>query len=169
MIRKNFSALMLVLAGVLITADQFIKAEVFAAAMKNGKELYIPVIKGVFAIQYETNTGIAFGFFKGQKWLLIGLTSLLLLAVFAALIGKWFRKAPMVLFSLTLLLAGGTGNLIDRVARGFVVDYLYFELIEFAIFNLADALVTIGIAVMAAYVLFFEKGNLFTTKQGETK
>ncbi len=54
-----------------------------------------------------------------------------------------------------LILAGGIGNLIDRIFRGFVVDFLYFSLIDFPVFNIADCCVCIGAALLIVYTLFF--------------
>ena len=63
----------------------------------------------------------------------------------------WFRA------SLILLIAGGLGNIFDRVFLGYVRDFVYFEIINFAVFNLADSELTIGCILLIVYVIFFYK------------
>ena len=98
---------------------------------------------GVFVLQYSRNDGAAFGLFRDQTWILIGLTSLLVLAVLALLLSGRYRRSFMVNLSGVLVVAGGLGNLIDRIWHGYVIDFFYFELINFPIFNVADVFVSI--------------------------
>ena len=62
---------------------------------------------------------------------------------------------------LTVICAGAAGNLIDRVSQGYVVDFLYFKLINFPIFNVADCYVTVGTAVLAILFLWYYKDEEF--------
>lgn len=145
----------LLCAGVtllLIGLDQWTKY--LAVLHLKGQENAV-LWKGVFELEYRENTGAAFSILQGKSWFLIGFTALalLLVAVFLCLSklgrAKWVRAAGV------LILAGGIGNLIDRIFRGFVVDFLYFSLIDFPVFNLADCCVCIGAALLIVYTLFF--------------
>ncbi|HLP91934.1 MAG TPA: signal peptidase II [Nostocaceae cyanobacterium] len=103
----------------------------------------LPILPGIFHFTYVTNTGAAFSLFSGEKWL-----PWLSLAVSLFLIGlAWL--GPVLTsweeWGYGLILGGAMGNGIDRFALGYVVDFLDFRLINFAVFNLADSFITIGI------------------------
>ena len=151
--------LYLLLAGLLLAGDQLIKGwaiEVLKPAAS------IDIIPNVLSLHYHENFGAAWGILQGQRWLLLAVTGVVLAVLLAGLLlGKF--QGPLMRTSITLILAGGLGNLLDRAFHpgGFVVDYIYFEPINFPIFNLADICVCIGTALLAVYVLFLEK------KEGE--
>lgn len=118
----------------------------------------IDLVPGVFSLYYHQNYGAAWGILQGKRWLLLVITAVILVALFAAMLsGKFHHK--VLCLSVSLILAGGFGNLYDRIFRegGYVVDYLYFELINFPIFNLADCCVVIGTILLAFYLLFLEE------------
>lgn len=108
-------------------------------------------IKGVFELQYLENHGAAFGLLQNQRWLLLGFTLLILgiLVFFYWKLPFSKRYLPLRLTGL-LIGAGAVGNMVDRLFQGYVVDFLYFRLIDFPIFNVADCYV-----VIAAFVAFF--------------
>lgn len=117
----------------------------------------IPVIDGVFEFHYAQNTGMAFSMLEGQRWIFIPVTILV-----CAVIGLMILRSPLrryKLFTITcvLILSGAVGNLIDRIAYGYVVDFLYFRLIDFPIFNFADCCVVIGAGLLFLFVLFVMK------------
>lgn len=145
--------LYLLLAAVLLAADLAIKGWVVAALQPVGS---IPLISGVFSLYYHENRGAAWGILQGQRWPLIIVTGLLLLGLIAAVVLKKF-PGVMVNLSFALIIAGGLGNLADRALRGYVVDYLYFELINFPIFNFADICVVCGTILLMIYVVFLEE------------
>ena len=103
----------------------------------------IPVIKNVFELQYLENHGAAFGLLQNQRWLLLGFTVLLLGGPLPN------RYLPLRLTGI-FIGAGALGNMADRLFQGYVVDFLYFRLIDFPIFNVADCYV-----VVAAFLAFF--------------
>ena len=82
----------------------------------------------------------------------IALALVLLVLVFVILSGKVRGNFPM--FTLAVILGGGVGNLIDRIYRGFVVDYIHLKVIKFAVFNFADICVTLGTAALICWLLF---------------
>lgn len=128
-----------VIALALVGADQLIKRAVVLRLKPIG--IY-PVIDGLFSLAYVENRGMAFGFLHNFSWVLVPLT--ILGSFFLVLMlrryqihSRWSRA------SLTLLFAGGVGNLVDRLFRGYVVDYLSVHFFPF-VFNLADCCVVIG-------------------------
>jgi len=142
----------LAVAALLVGLDQWIKAWAYT-----GLEQRITVIPGVFYLTYLENTGAAFGLFQGRA-LALGIVSIVILAavIYFLLSGK--AQGHTLIWGLTLILAGGVGNLIDRLVRGFVIDYLDFSaLFGFPIFNLADCFVVVGTALMMVHILFFDK------------
>lgn len=114
----------------------------------------LPLIDGVFHLTYVENRGAAFGILDGKGVFLIILTTIVLLALIVLLLLNKLRH-PLLLTALALFLGGGFGNLIDRVFRHYVVDFLDFRLINFAVFNFADCCVVVGTILLFIYVLFF--------------
>lgn len=137
----------------------------------------VTIISGVFKLQYLENRGAAFGIMQGRKILLVLTT----VAVFALVCWLYhripterrYRALRCVCIS---VMAGAIGNFIDRMRLGYVVDFFYFELINFPIFNVADIYVTCSVIVFLLLFLFYykeEELNVIlpskTKKQHETK
>lgn len=136
----------------LIIGDQLAKY----AARTNLTNRSVPIIPGYFELTYLENRGAAFGIFQSKRFILIGLTSVVILALIIYLIKK--RPArPWMRASLILIIGGAIGNLIDRIANGYVVDYLHFyvrNVFNWPVFNFADICVVIGTILLAAELLF---------------
>ena len=143
--------LALLLSAVLALVDQLLKLLVKAELAPIGE---LPLLDGVLHLTYVENRGMAFGMMQGQKWLLIWVTALVLLVLIAGIIMGKIRK-PATLFTTAVIIGGGIGNLIDRVYRGYLVDYIDVRIINFAVFNFADICVTCGTAVLLV-ILFVE-------------
>lgn len=112
----------------------------------------IPVINRVFHITYHINDGAAFSLFRGMTTFLTIAT----IVIIVGLLAYVFIKKPknnLALMSFTLIISGAAGNLIDRLLRGAVVDFLDFALINFPVFNIADCFVVIGGVLLFVYVL----------------
>ncbi len=116
----------------------------------------LPVIKDVFHITYVRNTGAAWSIFAG-KTSVLGLVSAVV--VVAALIFIVIKKPKnkVLLASLSMIIGGGIGNMIDRFSLGYVIDFLDFKLINFPVFNVADIFVVCGATLLILYMLFEEK------------
>lgn len=116
------------------------------------------IIEGVFKLQYLENRGAAFGLLQDQR--IYFYFSMLLITV---LVIVFYMRVPMTKKYLPLricavfILAGGLGNFIDRVRLNYVVDFFYFELIDFPIFNVADIYVTVTMFVLLYLIFFFYK------------
>lgn len=113
----------------------------------------IPFLPHLLDLTYTQNTGAAFSSFSGMTWLLT-LVSLGASIVVAALLAKSYFPGVWGKLSLSLILAGTVGNLIDRAFLGFVTDMFETTFMNFAVFNVADICVVVGGFLMVFYVLF---------------
>lgn len=143
------------LALVLIGLDQWTK--VLAVKHLMGQEPFV-IWNGVFELHYLENRGAAFGILQGQKVVFLICTAavLAILAFYYNRMPVKKRYLPMRIVGI-LLGAGAVGNLIDRMMQSYVVDFLYFKLIDFPIFNVADCYVTVGAILLAILILFVYK------------
>lgn len=118
----------------------------------------IPIIKNVLHLTYAENTGAAFSIFRDSRVFLLSITTILLILLIY-LFNKYIHMKNNALATLcvSFMLAGGIANMIDRVRLQYVVDFIDFRLINFAIFNIADSFIVIGIILFAINTLFFEK------------
>jgi signal peptidase II len=119
-------------------------------------EEQIPVIDKFFYITYWRNKGAAWGILQNQRFIFITLT-VIMSVVFVFILFKTNNK--MYRLSISLILSGALGNLIDRVFQGSVVDFLQFFIgsYQYPVFNVADMCVVIGTVILAIYMLFFQK------------
>ncbi len=126
----------------------------------------IPIIQDALHLTYTENTGAAFSMFSDKKWFLVVLTSLGMLLLFVYFL-KFLKKdgCSMLKLSLALVIAGGLGNLIDRIRLSYVVDFIDFRLINFAIFNVADIFICVGAFLLILDTFFISK----TLLKGEEK
>ena len=120
------------------------------------------MIPGVFELHYLENTGAAFGILNNQQWFFycttVILTVMILWLYFKLPRTSYYRPAHIVLI---FLVAGAIGNFIDRVKYQYVIDFFYFSLIDFPMFNVADIYVTVGVAVVFLLILFKYKEEDF--------
>ena len=140
-----------ILAVLLVVADQAVK---FAVRANIDLGRSVPFIPYVLDLAYVRNTGAAFSILRQHTWLLT-LTSALVVLVMCWLIVKGFFRNRLGLWSAALVLAGGMGNLIDRAVFGFVTDMFMTTFMDFAIFNVADCCITIGVPLLFLYVLLY--------------
>ena len=113
----------------------------------------LPFLPYLLDLTYTQNTGAAFSSFSGMTWLLT-LVSLGASVVVAVLLAKSYFPGFWGKLSLSLILAGAVGNLIDRAFLGFVTDMFETTFMDFAVFNVADICVVVGGFLMVLYVLF---------------
>ena len=115
----------------------------------------IEFIKNFISFSYTENTGATFGSFKGKTELLtaitaIGMVLLIIFLFFNKMENKFFRTC------LVLILAGGLGNLYDRIVFGYVRDFIVFDFWpSFATFNVADSFLTVSTILVVIYAVFF--------------
>lgn len=154
--KKHVNKMLLIDAIIIILGivfDQFTKY--LATAKLKDKSAFV-LIDGVFELDYLENTGSAFGMFQGQRWplLIVGVIFMVIILFFLLRLPRG-KKFDITHILLSLIIAGGIGNMIDRFALGYVVDFFSFVLINYPIFNVADIYVvcaTIGLFFMFIFV-----------------
>ncbi|MGN0374394.1 MAG: signal peptidase II [Butyrivibrio sp.] len=147
------------LFSVLVAIDQITK--ILAVQNLKGQQP-VDIIKGVLQLTYVPNTGAAWGLMSGMKVFFIILTSILCIAIiFLFFITPMKKKYNVLRIILTVLGAGAVGNLIDRVMNGYVHDFIYFEIIDFPVFNVADICVTLSMFILIFLVIFKYKDKDF--------
>lgn len=122
----------------------------------------IILVNGVLELLYVQNTGAAFSLLENAQWLfiLIAVAAVLLISVFLIRFPKTKRYQPLHIL-LTFISAGAVGNLIDRIQLGYVRDFIYFSIIDFPVFNVADIYVTVSTALLVILVLFYYREEDF--------
>ena len=150
-----FQLIVVALIALLVGLDQLTK---WLVVNTIGNGIPVPLIEGVFELQYSENRGAASGIGHNQgpwvRWLFIILTTLIMGFILFLLLSGRFKSYKLVTISGILIVAGGVGNLIDRFFRGYVVDFLYFKWIDFPIFNVADCCVVIGAVLLLIFFFF---------------
>lgn len=141
--------------AVLVAIDQVTK---YFAIQKLKEQPSFVLIDGVFELRYLENRGAAFGMLQnGKVFFVFAAIVMLTLIVFVLVKAPVSRKYyPWHVF-LVMIAAGGIGNMIDRLRLDYVVDFFYFSLIDFPIFNVADIFVTVGTFLFFIMILFFCK------------
>lgn len=140
-----------ILAAVMTALDQIVKYLVRAHIPLGGS---VPFLPHLLELTYVQNTGAAFSLMRRHTWLLTLISAAVVLAM-CGLILKGFFKNRLGMFSAALVLAGGVGNLIDRAVFGFVTDMFKTTFIDFAVFNVADCCITVGVPLLFLYVWFY--------------
>lgn len=118
----------------------------------------IILIQDILELRYVENQGAAFGVLQGQRIYFIIIAAAVFFVV-AWILSKLpaERKYNKLHVALCLILAGAVGNTIDRIIRGYVIDFIYFKLINFPVFNVADIFITVATFWLAAMILFVYK------------
>ena len=112
-----------------------------------------PILQDALHLTYVENRGAAFGMLADSRWVFMVVSAVSIVALSVYLIRKK-PKSRLLCLSLAFVIGGGIGNMIDRVALGYVVDMIDFRLIHFAVFNVADICVVVGGIGAAVYYLF---------------
>lgn len=135
---------------VLIVAfDQITK---YLATIKLAQGKIVSFIPKAVQFRYAENTGMAFSMLSGARWIFVALTVAVCVGVFYYLFSNKC-KSLWLYWSLGVVLAGGVGNLIDRIRFGYVVDFIEPTFMDFAVFNIADCAVTCGAVVLVGYLV----------------
>lgn len=116
----------------------------------------ITVIPYILDFCYVENTGAAFGILKDHRWVFMSL-SIVMIAFLFFYLTKVNITHKLFLFSISLIIGGGIGNMLDRIFVGYVVDFIKVTFFDFPVFNIADSSVVIGVILLIVYFIFFEK------------
>lgn len=141
------------LISILLVIDQCTK--ILAATHLQGSS-GVDLLEGIFRLQYLENRGAAFGILQDKLIFFYLLTPCVLILVGCILYNLPLTKKFLPLSACSvLLIAGALGNYIDRIRLGYVIDFLYFELIDFPIFNVADIYVCVAVGLYMILLLFY--------------
>ncbi len=140
-----------ILIAALVALDQLVKFLVRANIPLYGSTPFIP---HVLDLTYVQNTGAAFSMLRDHTWVLT-IVSAVVAAFIAVILVKKLIRHPFGVTTLSVVLAGAVGNLIDRVCFGFVTDMFQTTFMNFAVFNVADVCVVLGGIAFCIYFLFF--------------
>ena len=114
-------------------------------------------LSGVFHLTYVQNTGAAWSSFEGMRWLFVAIFA----AFTVAIIWEFSKKRlPFTTFErwcIAAIYAGGLGNVIDRIAYGYVVDMVAVDFMDFPVFNIADCFITLGCIALLVHLIFFNR------------
>ena len=141
-----------IIAGIiaaLIILDQFVKAYVVQNIALGEIKSWIP---NLVSLTYLQNRGAAFSMLQNQQWFFAVIT-LVVMAGAIWYLHKHIEDSFWIVFGLVLIIAGGLGNFIDRISQGFVVDMFHLDFVNFAIFNVADSYLTVGVIVLMIAML----------------
>ena len=161
-----------IFAGIIVLAvalDQLTKYLVVQNIPLGG---YVEALEWVFHLTYVRNQGAAFSALWGQRWLFVVIFALFGL-VLVWMLKKRYPLAKCEYFCLAAIFGGGLGNVIDRVAHGYVVDMIAVDFFKmpvfrfsggfhvdwqsFAVFNVADCFITVGVVILMVHLIFFNK------------
>lgn len=148
----------------LLALDQWFKAWVVAHLALWETAPFLP---GIVELMRVHNFGAAWSSFSGQRWLLLGVTTVLLLGALYVLV-RGIVRHPVGILAACLVISGGIGNLIDRARLGYVVDMFHFTFWpSYPVFNIADMCIVVGAILGGFYYMFlYEKYD--QPKKGES-
>lgn len=143
--------LFLALGAAGLALDQWLKAYVTANIPLGQAQSLLP---GVVELRTVHNYGAAWSSFSGSRWLLVAVTSIIVIFVTVLLVRRVVRH-PLGVAACCMVISGGLGNIIDRVRLGYVVDMFNLLFINYPVFNVADILVVCGAVLGCIYYLWF--------------
>lgn len=149
----------LAVAVVLVGIDQFTKWLV-ATYIKPQHSVNLISVNGRewLNLTYQENTGAAFSILRDKQLFLIILTSIIILGVIILILTKRIKKKAYI-WSFSLIVAGGIGNLIDRIVHNYVIDFIDLRIIKFAVFNFADICAVVGTGLLIVFYIMEEIRN----------
>ena len=157
--KKVFLLVDFLMIILLVFLDQFTK---YLAVIHLEDKPAIKIIDGVLELNFLKNSGAAFGLLQNQKVFFI-LVAVMILCIIAYVLFRMpdDKKYNIMHILLVMIASGAAGNMIDRVRNDYVVDFIYFVIINFPIFNVADIYVTVSTFLFVILFLFYYKENDF--------
>ena len=126
----------------------------------------LPLIKNVLHLTYVENRGAAFGMFADSRWVFMTTSTVMIIGLMLYLY-LGYAENTLYAVSVAMIISGGIGNMIDRIALGYVVDFIDFRLINFAVFNGADSFVCVGAGMLMLALLIDIKKEFKEVKKGK--
>jgi len=147
--------LSLIAAASLVAVDQYLKHLVGARMAPQETRVFLPGLR----LRYTLNTGVSFSLLgdspPAMRVVTILTISIMAIGIVLLLMGR-IKPVPASAAA-ALIIAGGTGNLVDRLMRGYVIDYLEFTFVRFAVFNFADVCITCGVILFSIWIIWDER------------
>ena len=155
-----------VLIALVVGIDQWVKYYV-RTSLQIGES--VPLINGLINLTSHRNPGAAFGILAGQTWFFLLSTIVVLLAVLYDRRKGELKGRPLLETGVALLVGGAIGNATDRVVHGVVTDFFDLQFVHYAIFNVADVAINVGVALMALSILieWIRGGKRASAPRGE--
>jgi len=141
-----------VITAVAVLLDQISKSIVVNGLPLYGEARFIP---GVLSFYHTRNTGAAFSMLSDRRWVFMLLSCFAIVAI-TVMLYFWRSRHVLLTVSLSMILGGGIGNMIDRIVNGYVTDFFRVDFVDFAVFNVADSFITVGAVLLGVYIIFFE-------------
>ena len=150
----------IVITAVLTQLDQITK---YVAESNLYMKNDIDIIKNVLTLTYLRNNGSAFGMFSGKINVFLVLTVIIVVVITYIVIRMPVTKRYLPMYIVcTMLVSGAIGNFIDRVRFGYVRDFIYFKLINFPVFNVADCYITVSTVILLIALFFCYQDDDFS-------
>ena len=159
--RIAYNFIWILITSLIVFVDQITKYLVVT-----NMNLYdeIPVISGFFNLHFVLNEGAGLGMLSDARWVFMTFTTIVIVVLVFSLFKNYFDDLIAYIAQI-FILAGGIGNMIDRVFLGKVIDFFQFQIKFFVfIFNVADVFITFGTILLIVYYLFFYKETPKVTK-----
>ena len=141
-----------VITAVAVLLDQISKSIVVNGLPLYGEARFIP---GVLSFYHTRNTGAAFSMLSDRRWVFMLLSCVAIVAI-TVMLYFWRSRHVLLTVSLSMILGGGIGNMIDRIVNGYVTDFFRVDFVDFAVFNVAASFITVGAVLLGVYIIFFE-------------
>ena len=149
-----------------VALDQLTKWLAVVYLQPEGAEGAFRLWENVLHLTYVKNEGAAFGMLADHRWVFMIFSTVAIIGLSIYLFG-FSKDTRWVKISLAMIIGGGIGNMIDRVLLGYVIDFIDFTLINFAVFNVADSFVTVGAFMLIGYFIKDFIVELRAPKNGE--
>lgn len=145
-----------IIAAFIVMLDQIVK---YFITLNMGPGVTAPLIPGIIRLTYHENTGAAFSFMSDMRWVLVGISGVVIILLVAGMIRYRDKLNPVGKLALAAVLGGAVSHLLDRAILGYVVDFFEFEFVRFAIFDVADCFITVGGIVFCIWYLLSSGKN----------
>lgn len=140
-----------IIASLIVLLDQMSK---YFLTLQFAGGTTAELLPGLVRMEYMRNTGAAFSFLQDMRWVLVGVSAVVIVFIVVGLIRYRDRIDWVGKLGLAAILGGAFSNLIDRAFFGYVADFFEFEFVRFAVFNVADTFITVGGIVFCLWYLF---------------
>ncbi|WP_049617882.1 signal peptidase II [Streptococcus sp. X13SY08] len=133
------------------------KNETVANITLDSKKDFLP---GLMSLAYLRNYGAAYSMLQNQQWFFTVVTVVVMVVAVYYFV-KNIKGSLWLLSGLSLMIAGGLGNFIDRLRLGYVVDMFHLDFVNFPVFNVADSCLTVGVILLFVHILLEEKNEKY--------